>query len=80
VSALAAFDLRGSGFRNHAELAAWLEFVAWDSDPDADPERYALQEGSGWAPVVRAAQVLPWIHALADLLVADLLRVSLQNA
>lgn len=80
MKGIAALDLRGTGFRSHAELAEWLEFVAWESEPDADPTRYTFELGRGWVPVVRASQVLPWIRALADLLLADLLRVNPQNA
>jgi len=44
------FDLTGSGFASRAELAAWLAFVAWCDDPDADPSAYSYVGGYGWAP------------------------------
>lgn len=74
-----SFELDRSGFRSHAELADWLDFLAWDGDPAADPTRYRYEPDYGWVPAVRASQVLPWINALADLLVLDLLRVRPQT-
>jgi excisionase family DNA binding protein len=44
-------NLEGSGFATRAELAAWLEFCAWDSDPDREPARFVwLGDGVGWVP------------------------------
>lgn len=72
-----AFNLEGSGFRSVAELDAWFEFLEWERNTDADPGLYEYQAGRGWFRVVRAsvAALLPFIAALADLLVTDLLRV-----
>ena len=73
-----AIDLRGSGFSSQQELEDWFAFCDWARDPDADPSLYDFKPGRGWFRVVRveAAALLPFIAALADLLLTDLLRVG----
>jgi hypothetical protein len=73
---MAPFDFRGGGFVSAAELERWFEFCAWDANPDADPSLYSFEPKRGWFEVTvsRVAAVRPFILALADLLVADLLR------
>jgi len=63
---------KAGGFESQLALDHWFEFLAWSGSPDNDPDYY------DWRAIrpARAANVLPFIEALADLLVADLLRVG----
>lgn len=74
----AVINPEGSGFASVAELDEWLAFCEWERDPDADLSLYEWEPDRGWFPAARAlaAALLPFIAAVADLLVADLLRVS----
>jgi excisionase family DNA binding protein len=50
VRTVAASRLEGSGFGSRAELAEWLQFVAWCDDQDGDPDAYSWVGGYGWVP------------------------------
>lgn len=58
------FDLEGSGFSTRAELASWLEFVAWVDDPGANPDAYSWVGGVGWTPTTQVAVASAGAHRL----------------